>query len=36
MNTKPKGRIPSPPKSPPPTPKLDFTRRRNLYEARDV
>lgn len=31
---RPKGRIPSPPKSPKPAPKPDFTRRRNLYEAR--
>lgn len=31
---RPKGRILSPPKSPKPAPKPDFTRRRNLYEAR--
>lgn len=28
---KPKAKIPSPPKSPPKTPKLDFTRRRSFY-----
>lgn len=33
---RPKGRIPSPPKSPKPAPKLDFTKRRNLYGASNV
>ncbi len=33
---RPKGRIPSPPKSEKPAPKLDFTKRRNLYGASNV
>ena len=34
LKTKVKAKIPSPPKAPKPTPKLDFTTRRNIYEAR--
>ena len=33
---KPKAKIPSPPKSPKPAPKLDFTKRRNIYGASNV
>lgn len=33
---RPKQRIPSPPKSPKPAPKLDFTRRRNLFTREEI
>ncbi|CAM5420742.1 hypothetical protein ATER59S_02391 [Aquamicrobium terrae] len=36
LKQKPKVRIPSPPKSPKPAPKLDFTSRRLLYAQKDV
>ncbi|MGP2493323.1 HNH endonuclease [Mesorhizobium sp. PUT5] len=36
LKPKPKQKIPSPPKSPKPAPKLDFTSRRLLYAQKDA